>query len=219
MATNLLFGLNKQKMEFNQDFRPLHLKDVETAAEVISQAFLEDPLIVHMLPREKNRLRTLKTFFRAMTEINIRGQAVYGTGEPLQGVAFWKFPDQNVSIPVSALGKFLPLLFTDYPIGYFRVKRALAEQEELYKKYANEPHFSLENLGVLKEARGQGLSSKLIHPFLTLADIHKKMIYTDTYTQTNVALYEHFGFQLMEERKVPHSDLTIWALVRPARTD
>lgn len=85
----------------------------------------------------------------------------------------------------------------------------------MHKKYAHEPHFYLDNIGVLPSARGQGLSSKLIRPFLERADSQKTIAYTDTVTRSNVALYEHFGFQCVEESAVSGTGLTVWALRRP----
>ena len=194
------------------------MADIDMAARVISQAFVEDPLCAFMLPFRRTRISTLLKFFRAYSEVNIKNQRGYGSGEPLQGVAFWKFPDQeDLSISIKSLGKFLPLLFTMYPIGYIRAKGILKQIDELYKKYANEPHFYLDNLGVLQSARGKGVSSSLIRPILEIADGRKTIVYTDTVTHTNVPIYEHFGFQSMEEVSVKGTGITVWALRRPVQ--
>ncbi len=89
------------------------------------------------------------------------------------------------------------------------------QTEALHAKYADEPHFYLDNIGVMPSARGKGLSSKLIRPILEMADSQKTIAYTDTVTRSNVALYEHFGFQCVEERAIPGTGLTVWALRRP----
>ena len=148
------------------NYRPLTLFDLEQSAQVIAHAFADDPLTSFMLPSRATRLKTLTKFFRVYGEINIKNQRGFGVGEPLQGVAYWKSPVQDsLSISVKSLGKFLPLLFTMYPIGYFRAKPVMAHMESLHKKYADGPHFYLDNLGVLASARGKGLSSKLILHF------------------------------------------------------
>jgi len=198
--------------------RLLTLADVEPAAHVISQAFVDDPLCAFMLPWRRTRARTLHKFFRALGEVSIKNRRGYGVGDPLQGVAYWKFPDQeSISISVKSLGKFLPLLFTFYPLGYFRAKAVLNKIDALHEKYAAAPHFYLDNLGVLPSARGQSLSSKLIRPFLEMADAQKVIAYTDTVTPTNVALYEHFGFQCVEASSIPGAGLTVYALRRPVQ--
>jgi ribosomal protein S18 acetylase RimI-like enzyme len=199
-------------------YRPLTLSDVDQAAHVISQAFVNDPLCLFLLPFKRTRVKTLYKFFRAYGEVSIKNQRGFGVGDPLQGVAYWKFPQQEgMSISVKSLSIFLPLLFTFYPIGYFRAKPVINQIDTLHEKHASEPHFYLDNLGVLPSAQGKGWSSKLIRPFLEMADTQKTIAYTDTVTRSNVALYEHFGFQCVEECAVPGTGLTVWALRRPVQ--
>jgi ribosomal protein S18 acetylase RimI-like enzyme len=197
------------------DYRILTLADVEQAAKVVSQAFVDDPLTSFMLPFRATRVRTLLKFFRVYGEMNIKNGRGYGVGEPLQGVAFWKSPEgDSLSVSIKSLGKFLPLLLTMYPIGYLRAKLILDEIERLHKKHAEGPHFYLDNLAVLPTARGQGLSSRLIRPVLELADAQKTIAYTDTVTKSNVPLYEHFGFQCVEASAVKGTGITVYALRR-----
>ena len=198
------------------DFRQLTISDVEQAAQVISQAFVDDPLFSYMLPRRRTRSKTLYKFFRAYGEINIKNNRGYGAGEPLQGVAFWNSPQQdNVSISVKSLALFLPLLFTFYPIGYYRAKTIMQQIDRLHKKYADEPHYYLDNIGVIPSAHGKGISSKLMRPILELADSQKVITYTDTVTPSNVTFYEHFGFQCVEQSLIENTNITVWALRRP----
>lgn len=201
----------------NTDFRSLTLADVELAAQVIAQAFVDDPLCTFMLPFRRTRIKTLSKFFRAYGEVNIKNGRGYGSGMPLQGVAYWHFPNQaDLSISIKSLKIFLPLLFTWYPIGYLRARKIIQQTEALHKQYASEPHFYLDNIGVLPTARGKGVSSKLIRPVLEIADLQNMITYTDTVTQSNVAFYEHFGFQIVEQSPISSTGITVWALRRPA---
>jgi ribosomal protein S18 acetylase RimI-like enzyme len=205
-------------MNTSSDCRLLTLADIDAAAKVISEAFVDDPLCSFMLPFRRTRIKTLYKFFRVYGEVNIKSHRGYGSGEPLQGVAYWKCPNQdNLSISVKSLGKFIPLLLTMYPVGYFRARAILKQIDVLHDKYANEPHFYLDNIGVLPSARGKGISSKLIRPFLEMADAQKVIAYTDTVTRSKVALYEHFGFQCMEEATVEGTGITVWPLRRPVQ--
>lgn len=155
-------------------------------------------------------------FFRPYAELNIKNKRAFGVGEPLQGVAFWKFPGQDsLSISVKSLGKFFPLLLTMYPIGYVRAREILSRIDSLHEKHAPEPHFYLDNLGVLPSSQGKGFSSSLIRPFLKMADEQKVPAYTDTVTKANISYYEHFGFRLMEEGFVESTGVTVYALKRP----
>jgi ribosomal protein S18 acetylase RimI-like enzyme len=197
------------------DCRLLTLSDVQRAAQVLSQAFVDDPLCAYMLPIRRTRPRTLQKFFHLYGEAGINNQRGYGAGEPLAGVAFWIFPGQD-SLSIS-LRSLVPLLLTWYPIGYIRARAILERQDALHKKYAPDPHFYLDNIGVLAAARGRGIASKLIRPLLELADKQQVSAYTDTVTRSNVALYEHLGFRCVEESPVQGTDITVWALYRPAQ--
>lgn len=196
--------------------RLLTLADLEPAAQVIAQAFSDDPLCAFMLPFKRTRIKTLYKFFRAYGEVNILNRRGYGCGEPLQGVAYWQFPGRDeISVGLKSLGKFLPLLFTMYPIGYMRAREIIRQTDFMHQKYASEPHFYLDNIGVLPSAQGKGFSSKLIRPFLEMADGQKVVVYTDTVTPSNVAFYEHFGFQCVEEAAIAKTGVTVFALRRP----
>jgi acetyltransferase (GNAT) family protein len=202
------------------EYRLLSLADVEPAAQVIAQAFFDDPLITTMLPRKSSRMKTLLRLFRFYGEINIKSGRGYGAGEPLQGVAFWQMPGQgDLSVSVKSLGKLLgkllPLLFTPYLIAYYRASRptgVLPQVDALHKKYAPGPHYYLDNLGVLPAAQGRGYASKLLRPILARAAEEHVVVYTDTFTRSNVSLYEHFGFELVEERPIAGMSLTLFAL-------
>ena len=200
----------------NSEYRQLTVADADEAAQVVAHAYVDDPLISYMLPLKATRIKTTYKFMRAYGEINVKNQRGFGIGEPLQGVAFWKFPDQEfMSISVKTLGKFLPLLFTMYPIGYFRAKTVMDRIDHLHEKHVKEPHFYLDNLAVLPSARGMGLASKLIRPFLQMADERKVIVFTDTVTKSNVSLYEHFGFECVEASPVAKTGITVYALKRP----
>lgn len=202
-------------MDADPDYRLLKPADIERAADVISQAFMEDPLCTFMLPNQKTRYRTLLKFFRLYGELNIKNGCGYGAGEPLQGVAYWLSPDQDdLSISLKSSGKLLTLLFSGYTTGYLRARQVVKQTDQLHQKYAAERHYYLDNIGVLASARGQGHASRLIRPFLAQADEQGVITYTDTVTRSNVALYEHFGFECVEEAPIAGTGITAWALLR-----
>lgn len=199
----------------NSEYRRLTLSDADEAAHLIAQAYVDDPLISYMFPLKSTRIKTTYKFMRAYGEININNNRGFGVGSPMQGVAFWKFPDQeSMSISVRTLGKFLPLLFTMYPIGFFRARAIIDRIDRLYEKHVRQPHFYLDNLAVLPSARGRGISSKLIRPFLEMADERRVITFTDTVTLSNVSLYEHFGFECVETSPVEGTGVTVYALLR-----
>lgn len=201
-----------------REYRQLTLSDIEPMAQALANSFSEDLLVSFILPNPKTRVKTIAKFFRAVGRLNIRAGSAFGIGEPLQGVAVWNFPDKpEASATPKDLLAFLPVLFSSYTIGVRRARAILGQLDANHKKYAPEPHFYLDNLGVLASARGQGLSSKLIRPFLEMADSQNVIAYTDTVTKPNVSLYQHFGFELVEENLIADTGITTYALRRNPR--
>ena len=153
-----------------------------------------------------------------MGRLNIRNHMAFGISDPLEGVAVWNFPDKpETSASPKDLLAFFPVLLSSYPFGARKARAVFHHIETNHKKYASEPHFYLDNLGVFASARGRGLSSKLIRPFLAMANEQKIVAYTDTVTESNVSLYEHFGFECVERSPVKGTGITVYALRRPAR--
>lgn len=200
-------------------YRQLNLSDLEAMTQVFAQSFEEDPLVSFILLNPKTRVHTVAKFFRAMGRIAIQNGLAFGVSNPLEGVAIWNFPDKpNNSATIKDLIHFMPLLFSSYPFRARKAKDVFKQIETNHTKFASEPHFYLDNLGVLKSARGKGLSSKLIRPFLEMADEQKVIAYTDTVTKANVALYEHFDFECVDERFIESTGLTVYALKRERKS-
>jgi hypothetical protein len=203
-------------MEDHSLYRKLSMQDIHLAVEVMARAFEEDPWCVFMLPNNKTRLKTLKKFFYLYGELNINNHHGYGVGEPLKAAAFWlPPPETGVSIGIRSLVKFIPLILSPYLPGYYKARRIMKQIGRLHLKYAPEPHYYLDNLGVLPSEWGKGLASQLIRPFLDRAIDEKVAAYTETVTSKNVALYEHFGFKLMEECTIDGTGITICGLLKP----
>lgn len=196
-------------------YRKLQLSELDQAVEVISQAFVNDPLCVFMLPNQRTRLKDLRKFFHLYARLYIHSGRGYGVGEPLKGVSYWLEPGQDdLSVSISALKMFIPILLSSYPIGYIKARPIIKQTDLLHKKYAIEPHYYLDNLAVLPAEQGKGFSSQLLRPVLEKADAEGVMVYTDTVTHGNVALYEHFGFHVVEECSVGKTGIKVWALLR-----
>lgn len=199
--------------------RLLTLADVEEAAQVITLAFEDNPFIVFMYPFQRTRVKTLVKFFRIYVEQAIRHGHGYGVGSPLQGVAFWKFPEQEtLSLPLKSWWKFVPLVFTVYPIGYMNARSIMRCVRALHANHAAQPHFYLDYIGVLPSARGKGFSSVLIRPFLRMADEQHVFTYLETMNKVHLTFYEHFGFHCVEQSPVHGTGITVYAFKRPYRS-
>ncbi len=186
--------------------------DFAPAVQVQARAFFTDPLWVYLIPNDRQREKLLVPFFEPVFRYAIRGRLCYGTTSPLEGVAIWSKPGENA--PLFGLST-LRLFFTPLILPILRSIRVVSRFDRMQKIYAPAPHFYLNTISVLPQAQGKGLASALIRPFLAQADQQVAGTYTETMTPSNVPLYQHFGFAVMEQDRVPGTDLSIWALYRP----
>lgn len=84
------------------------------------------------------------------------------------------------------------------------------------KKYVDEKTWYLYSFAVVKTERGRGIGSKLLRPMLNYFDNEKQSCYLETLKAENISIYQHYGFKLMEEVKVPGTDMTLYAMLREA---
>jgi ribosomal protein S18 acetylase RimI-like enzyme len=199
-----------------QTLRLLTLADLDRATLVISQAFRDDPLWCYLFPDRLQRAATVPRFFGAFVNLGIRTQQASGVGDPLEGVAIWSAPQKTRPKFADYLNAGFPrLICSPLVFSFFKAQSIFTRFERMQQRYAPEPHYYLNTIGVLPEAQGKGLASRLIKPFLIQADTQGVSVYTETMTPSNVGLYEHYGFKTMERYAVPGTGLSQWAFYRP----
>jgi ribosomal protein S18 acetylase RimI-like enzyme len=79
------------------------------------------------------------------------------------------------------------------------------------------PHYYLVFIGIAPEAQGRGLGRAIIEEIHTHVDADTKSvgIGLDTENEANVAYYETFGYNLIEQRTI--DDVTVYAMFRTKR--
>jgi ribosomal protein S18 acetylase RimI-like enzyme len=195
--------------------RLLSTSDLERAVYIQSQAFQNDPLWQYMIPDADKRKWMLPKFFRVFLNVSIRSRQAYGVGDPVEGVALWCAPHQRrFELSESFIVGVLRLATEGFLSPFLRALKVFSRTEIMQGKYAPGPHYYLNTIAVLPEAQGKGFASKLILPFLEKADEESVGIYVETMARRNVGLYEHFGFQCVEQYQVPKTELTVWAFYR-----
>lgn len=88
---------------------------------------------------------------------------------------------------------------------------------EIKNKYAKPDCWYLFTFITMPEFRGKGMGSKIIKPMLNYIDFQNQECYLETVSPANVEIYKNFGFDLKEEVKVPNTNLTLYAMLRPAK--
>lgn len=191
---------------------------LEELAEIAADAYRDYPLHSWFTNGSYDPLASkliMKTTLAAMKDDAV----ICADSEDLNGFAVW--------IPLGFTGsKTLPflrhggirLLLHSGPgiIGKLLTYETFAMK--LKKKYTGHVDWYLYNLSVKQSAQGQGIASRLMKPMLRFCDDEKMLIYLETNKESNVALYQHYGFALRETNPVPGSTVRHYSMVRTPQT-
>ncbi len=193
--------MNELKVE-KADF-----KDLEKGTGVLFEAFLNEGFTSFIFDFSKKN--TKKYLFRAFL---LRTKLNYFAGEQIllakkngkiAGICFLK---RNLKIP---RGLFLRTIFPDFflilPLLFkFRFGNLIPGLKSL-KLTVNieEPYLTLEAIGVGKDYQGQGIGKILLNKTHEMAegDPAIKGVYLFTADKKNKDIYEHFGYDIVEEKK------------------
>ena len=194
----------------------LRKEQVEPASQVLARAFIDDPELIAFVPEPAKRLELLRAMFRVeLGHAVLRGE-VYAISSRLEGVAVWLpsgVPD--ITFWEAVRGGGLALLFKAGWQFLRKMKRDDDFARGLRRRLAPGPHWYLAVLGVAPEFQGRGCASRLLKPMLARLDAEKLPGYVETSTEEYVALYQHFGFKLIQEVVLPGSGSKMWVMLRP----
>ena len=192
-------------------------KLVEPASITCARAFEGDPMTLWMIPDARKRLNLRYAFEMIMRMAVLGGAEAYTTSPACEGIAVWMPAGmkQSMGTLIQAGYPYLPLRCG---WRYFWLDgRSLAHCEKLRKKYAPPRHCYLATLAVDPEQQGKGLASLLLKPMLKRLDQEKMPCYVETQNMKNVAMYTHFGFDLVHETHMPGGDYPIYLMLRGER--
>ncbi len=202
---------------------------VNSAASVLASAFQREPLFRYLFPDSLARQRQLPRFFHVLVRNAISHGDVYVTSPRLEGVAIWYPSEKDETSLWRAVfsGALSVRLRIEEAYAMRRNGGAARARFTRYSDYANSMHGRLAPfrhrylnvIGVAPPFRGQGYAGALLRPVLARMDEDGLPCYLSTQNPDNVPLYQHFGFEVVEEGTVPDSDVRHWAMMRNARND
>ena len=187
--------------------------DVPRLAEVLKQAFADDPVTAWCFPNESDRLERLGRFYAEifLPRMALGRDEIYAD-EGLNGVASWTPPGLGHMTPMENL-RLLPRLAAVCGRGLPRALRALSYLES---QFPEEPHWHLPFLGVSPGSQGRGIGSSLMRPILERCDRDGTPAYLEASTPRNRALYLRHGFVVLDEIRLPGGGPPLWRMWRDA---
>ena len=189
-------------------------KDLYRLAEIAADAYQDYPLH-NWFTKGKYDKKASKLIMQISLKTMTEDAIIYADSEEINGFAVW--------LPFGFTGsKTLPFLFYGglkliCHSGFGIIGRLLTYENyamNLKKEFTDNYDWYLYNLSIKKDAQGKGLASKLLRPMLQFCDDEKMVAYLETNKESNVSLYNHFGFDLKKEEIIPKSPVTHYAMVR-----
>lgn len=189
-------------------------KDFGRLARAAADAYVNYPLH-NWLFNGTYDAKTSRLLMEASLNAMAKDAIVCADSEEMNGFVAW-FPagfSGNKTLPFLFGGGFSLIAHAGFGI----IKRLVIYDEYamgLKKELTGHNDWYLFNLSVKKDAQGKGIATKLLTPMLQFCDEERTVAYLETNKDENVAIYQHYGFDLMSEGLVPTSSVRHYAMVR-----
>ena len=82
-----------------------------------------------------------------------------------------------------------------------------------YKKYCKNPYYILQ-FAIAKDMRGKGIARKMLEELFDYAAKTNSCIVLETFTESNVPMYEHFGFKVKEFFETENKELKEYRMLK-----
>lgn len=194
-------------------------KDVKRLAKIAADAYRDYPLHNWLSKGKYDEVASrllMQVTLKTMTEDAV----IYADSEEMNGFAVWlPFGFEGSKALPFLLNGGLRLICHSGPGIIGRLMTYENYGMELKKKYTDNYDWYLFNLSIKTEAQGKGLASRLMRPMLQFCDDERMVAYLETHKESNIGLYEHYGFDLMREEPIPKTDVRHYAMVRKPKGD
>ncbi|MGV9172537.1 MAG: GNAT family N-acetyltransferase [Promethearchaeia archaeon] len=190
-------------------------EQVNAAAEVAVEAFLNYPISIYLFPDIQERRDKLVYGFRFVLKYGVRHGIVHATSSNLEGVAVWLPPKNTIISPWDAIR--CGGLYTAIKTGLRALRREKTIYDYIYsthKRLAPFDHWYLKLIAINPTYQGNGYGSKLLNIMIQRSEKENLPIYLETNMQGNVSYYKKHGFKVLEYAIIPDTDIPNWCMLR-----
>ncbi len=160
-------------------------------ASILGRAFATDPVMGWLLSgRTDLEARLTKVFTAFLTGAAHKPDAQVLRDSQQRAASIWLPPGQWKTAYGDLL-RTLPLVVSAFGT---RTPRALDVLTRTERAHPAEPHWYLEAVGVVPEARGQGVGGPMLQPVLDRCDADGLPAYLESSNPRNISFYERHGF-------------------------
>ncbi len=188
----------------------------KAVGQALADAFIDDPINCYVLPDAQRRRKLLAWIFPRWVRVMVRRGNAYTTSD-FAGGALWRSPGLSTWIWVwdQMRAGLLCAPFKLYPGELWRFHKVHGEATRRMRRSLTAPHWVLDVLGVAPARHGQGVARCMLAPTLSLADKQKLPCYLITNKETNIGIYNRFGFEVIQSGLLPGSAVMFYEMRRP----
>lgn len=183
--------------------------DIDRAADMLGRAFSDDPLILHLVRKE--RPKKLPRLFKLLFKMGMPFGACDVT-EGCESAAIWR-PPGKWAIPVWQYVTNGPEFLSLFGTGALSV---MATMDQIEKVHPKEPHWYLQAIGTDPDKQGKGYGGIVMRHQLSQADAQGLPAYLESSKEKNIPIYASFGFEVTREIRVKDGPV-LYAMWRKAR--
>jgi ribosomal protein S18 acetylase RimI-like enzyme len=191
--------------------RLVEVSDVPRLAEVLADAFEDDPLSKWLFDDDDGlRERLRRSFAALLRKVYIGKQHTYTTDD-LAGCAMWAPPGKWKLSLVQQL-RMAPVMMRLMSGVNLRNGARLNTQVE--HAHPHDAHWHLAVLGVDPARQRSGVGSALLRTILERADADHLLCHLETSKEENLAYYARHGFEMSSELELPEGAPRVWTMTR-----
>jgi ribosomal protein S18 acetylase RimI-like enzyme len=178
------------------------LADADRVKNILLLSFKNDPHVNFLLEESKNE-RKLNILIDYVADQTFRRGEIYLSDDD-NGVALWDF-ERNEKMTLHSIWRNLAFLIRIGIRSVIRIVKLEAHVHNNFRKYPRYCHLYM--IGVLPEAQGRGLASRLMNPMLQTMKEKSIPVFLETANLRNVGIYKKKGFKIFETLIVRDHDL------------
>ena len=190
-------------------------EDIERFADTLADGFSQYNLFKHLCNGTYD-LEKMRLFWRVSLAVLPQNAICIADSKEANSVLIYTRPQSEEAklLPYLKAGG-LKMVFKWGIRGIIRLLHFDAEAQRVAKQYKTANDGYLLAFATRLDKQGQHYGKPLIQALLKHLDASGEGCYLETLKAENVALYQHFSFQLKEKTSILSGNLNMFAMLRP----
>lgn len=189
-------------------------KDIDRVLNSVALAYEDYPMFNYIV-NGKSNAGSIKQIIQSSIMASKVDYIGLTSGENNEAVAIFIKPNYKGAPALPFLLKGgLKLIFKHSLSIVLRLLNYENHAMKVKAKYSDNNCWYLYSLTVHPDYQHTGLARKVMQPMLDFFDATGQSCYLETNKDCNIAMYEHFGFKLMEKGFIPNTNVVHYAMRR-----